>query len=143
MVVLGSATCPCRWRSRPVCAGACRWRKAHLVATPLDPLRSDASIFLEQRGAGGAQTDITLRGGSFAQTLVLLNGFRINDSQAAHHNLDLPVPLEAMDSIQVLHGAGSTLHGADALSGVQSIFSPPPHAEMLRCQLRLRQLRQQ
>ena len=55
-----------------------------MLATPLDPLRNDASIFLEQRGAGGAQTDITLRGGSFEQTLVLLNGFRINDSQTAH-----------------------------------------------------------
>ena len=103
-----------------------------LLATPLDPLRSDSSVFLEQRGAGGAQTDITLRGGSFAQTLVLLNGFRINDSQAAHHNLDLPVPLEAMDSIQVLHGAGSTLHGADALSGVVDFLTAAPHENLLQ-----------
>jgi len=102
------------------------------LATPLDPLRSDASIFLEQRGAGGAQTDVTLRGGSFAQTLVLLNGFRINDSQAAHHNLDLPVPLEAMDSIQVLHGAGSTLHGVDALSGAVDFLTAAPHANLLQ-----------
>src|SRR5579871_4523537 len=58
------------------------------VQTPLDLLRNDSSIFLEQRGAGGAQSDLVLRGGSFAQTLVLVNGFRINDSQSAHHNLD-------------------------------------------------------
>jgi outer membrane cobalamin receptor len=105
---------------------------APFIATPLDPLRGDSSIFLEQRGAGGAQTDITLRGGSFAQTLVLLNGFRINDSQAAHHNLDLPVPLEAMDSIQVLHGAGSTLHGADALSGAVDFLTAAPRSTMLQ-----------
>lgn len=101
-------------------------------ATPLDPLRDDASIFLEQRGAGGAQTDISLRGGSYAQTLVLLNGFRINDAQAAHHNLDLPVPLEAMDSIQVLHGAGSTLHGTDALSGVVDFLTVAPRHALLQ-----------
>jgi len=95
-------------------------------ATALDPLRNDASIYLEQRGAGGAQTDISLRGGSYAQTLVLLNGFRINDAQAAHHNLDLPLPLEAMDSIQVLHGAGSTLHGTDALGGVVDFLTVAP-----------------
>jgi outer membrane cobalamin receptor len=105
---------------------------AQFVSTPLDPLRSDSSIFLEQRGAGGAQTDLTLRGGSFEQTLVLLNGFRINDSQAAHHNLDLPVPLEAMDSIQVLHGAGSTLHGVDALSGAVDFLTAAPRGTSLQ-----------
>jgi outer membrane cobalamin receptor len=105
---------------------------APFISTPLDPLRSDSSIFLEQRGAGGAQTDITLRGGSFEQTLVLLNGFRINDSQTAHHNLDLPVPLEAMDSIQVLHGAGSTLHGVDALSGAVDFLTAAPRGNLLQ-----------
>jgi len=102
-----------------------------LLATPLDPLRNDASIFLEQRGAGGAQTDLTMRGGSFEQTLVLLNGFRINDSQTAHHNLDLPLPMEAMDSIQILHGAGSTLHGVDALSGVVDFLTAAPRVTSL------------
>jgi iron complex outermembrane receptor protein len=100
--------------------------------TPVALLRNDASIFLEQRGAGGAQSDLVMRGGSFAQTLVLLNGFRINDSQTAHHNLDLPIPLEAMDSIQVLHGAGSTLYGADALSGVVDFVTAAPAANSLR-----------
>jgi len=94
--------------------------------TPIDLLRQDSSTFIEQRGAGGAQSDIVLRGGSFAQTLVLLNGFRINDSQTAHHNLDLPVPLEAMDSVQILEGAGSTLHGVDALSGVVDFLTAAP-----------------
>ena len=71
--------------------------KSLTLATPLDLLREDSSISLEQRGAGGAQSDLVMRGGTFEQTLVLLNGFRINDSQSAHHNLDLPIPLEAMD----------------------------------------------
>jgi len=97
-----------------------------------DLLRQDSSVFLEQRGAGGGQADIVLRGGTFEQTLVLLNGFRINDSQTSHHNLDLPVPLEAMDSIEVLHGAGSTLHGMDALSGVVDFLTAAPTATTLR-----------
>jgi outer membrane cobalamin receptor len=102
------------------------------VQTSLDLLRNDSSAFIEQRGAGGAQSDIVLRGGSFAQTLVLLNGFRINDAQTAHHNLDLPIPLEAMDTIQILEGAGSTLHGADALSGVVDfITAAPSHSSVL------------
>lgn len=101
------------------------------LATPIERLRSDPSVFIEQRGAGGAQADIVMRGGSFEQTLILLNGFRIDDSQTAHHDLDLPIPLDAMDSIQILHGAGSTLHGADALSGAVDFLTAAPSASSL------------
>ncbi len=131
IVVLGSAdSVPLAESPRSVLVLPLREDRL-LLGTPLDPLRGDSSVFLEQRGAGGAQDDITIRGGSFEQTLVLLNGFRINDSQTAHHNLDLPVPLEAMDSIQVLRGAGSTLHGVDALSGVVDFVTAAPHANVL------------
>ena len=106
--------------------------QALTLATPVDLLRQDSSIFIEQRGAGGAQSDLVMRGGSFAQTLVLINGFRINDSQTTHHNLDLPIPLDAMDSIQILHGAGSTLYGADALSGVADFLTAAPSATSMR-----------
>ena len=103
-----------------------------LLASLQALLRQDSSVFLEERGAGGGQADIVLRGGTFEQALVLVNGFRVNDSQTAHHNLDLPIPLDAMDSIEVLHGAGSTLHGADALSGVVEFLTAAPSANSLR-----------
>jgi len=109
--------------------------KTLLLESPQDLLRQDSSVFLEERGAGGGQMDLILRGGTFEQALVLLNGFRINDSQTAHHNLDLPIPLDAMDSIEVLHGAGSTLHGADALSGVADFLTAAPSASSLRLRL--------
>ena len=102
------------------------------LESPQELLRQDSSVYLEERGAGGGQADLILRGGSFEQSLVLLNGFRINDSQTAHHNLDLPIPLDAMDSIEVLHGAGSTLHGADALSGVVDFLTAAPSASSFR-----------
>jgi iron complex outermembrane receptor protein len=126
MVVLGSAApVPLAESTRSVEVLPLEGKKL-AAETPLDFLRQDSSIFLEQRGAGGAQSDIVLRGGSFEQTLVLLNGFRINDSQASHHNLDLPVPMEGMNSIQVLEGAGSTLHGVDALGGVVDFLTAAP-----------------
>ncbi len=106
--------------------------KTLTLESPQELLRQDSSVFLEERGAGGGQVDLVLRGGTFEQALVLLNGFRIDDSQTAHHNLDLPVPLDAMGSIQVLHGAGSTLHGADALSGVVDFLTAAPSASSLR-----------
>jgi iron complex outermembrane receptor protein len=106
--------------------------KTLTLESPQELLRQDSSVFLEERGAGGGQADLVLRGGSFEQALVLLNGFRVDDSQTAHHNLDLPIPLDAMDSIQVLHGAGSTLHGEDALSGVVDFLTAAPAANSLR-----------
>jgi iron complex outermembrane receptor protein len=106
--------------------------KTLALESPQELLRQDSSVYLEERGAGGGQADLVLRGGTFEQALVLLNGFRINDSQTAHHNLDLPIPLDAMDSIEVLHGAGSTLHGADALSGVVDFLTKAPSAPSLR-----------
>ncbi len=132
MVVLGSAApVPLAESPRSVVVIPLEGKKL-AAETPLDILRQDSSVFIEQRGGGGAQSDLVLRGGSFEQTLVLLNGFRINDSQTAHHTLDLPVPLEAMDSIQVLQGAGSTLHGVDALSGVVDFLTAAPDHASLR-----------
>jgi len=126
MVVLGTATpVPLAESQRSVEILPVKGRSL-AAESPQDFLRQDSSVFLEERGAGGGQADRVLRGGSFEQTLVLLNGFRINDAQTSHHNLDLPVPLEAMDSIQVLEGAGSTLHGVDALSGVVDFLTAAP-----------------
>ncbi len=132
MVVLGSASpVPLAESPRSVVVLPLQGKKL-AAETPLDFLRQVSSVFIEQRGAGGAQSDIVLRGGGFEQTLVLLNGFRINDSQTSHHTLDLSVPLQAMDSIQVLQGAGSTLHGVDALSGVVDFLTAAPdHASLL------------
>ena len=132
MVVLGSAApVPLAESPRSVFVLPLQGKKL-AAETPLDFLRQDSSVFIEQRGGGGAQSDVVLRGGSFEQTLVLLNGFRINDSQTSHHTLDLPLPLNAMNSIQVLQGAGSTLHGVDALSGVVDFLTTAPdHASLL------------
>lgn len=96
-----------------------------------DYLQLDPSIDLRQRGTDGIQADLSIRGASFGQSLVLLNGMRINDAQSAHHNLDIPVPLEAVSSMEVLHGAGSTLYGSDAMGGaVNFITAPPPKTEL-------------
>jgi len=135
LVVLGSATpVPLAESPRPVEVLPVEPLKL-AAETALDVLRSDSAVFLEQRGAGGAQDDLILDGGSFEQALILLNGFRINDAQTSHHNLDLPVPMEAMSQVQVLEGAGSTLHGTDALSGVVDFLTAAPDHDSLRMRL--------
>ena len=59
-----------------------------------DVLRLDPSIDLEARAPDGVQNDLSIRGSGSSQTLVLLNGLRLDDAQSGHHNLDIPVPLD-------------------------------------------------
>lgn len=97
-----------------------------------DWLKLDPSVDLRQRAPGGIQTDVSLRGGTFGQTLILLDGLRLNDVQTGHHNMDLPVPLEAVSRIEILRGSGSTLYGSDAVGGVIQLVTTPPETSELR-----------
>ncbi len=81
----------------------------------------DSTLDLQQRAPGGFLADLSIRGATFGQTLVLLNGMRINDVQTGHFNLDLPIPLEMLTSVEVLKGSGSTLYGSDAIGGVVNV----------------------
>ena len=90
-----------------------------------DALRLDPSVDLQQR-APGTQADLSIRGSSFGQTLVLVDGIRINDAQSGHHNLDLPIPFESVERIEVLHGSGSTSYGADAVGGAVNFITARP-----------------
>ena len=65
----------------------------------------------------GTQADVAMRGGTFEQTLILVDGFRMNDLQTGHHNMDLPFPVDSFSDVEVLHGAGSALYGSDAVGG--------------------------
>jgi iron complex outermembrane receptor protein len=89
-------------------------------------LQLDPSLDLQQRGTNGVQGDLSIRGGSAGQTLVLVNGFRVNDAQTSHHNLDLPLPLDSLQRVEVMRGAGSTLYGADAVGGTVNFITAPP-----------------
>ncbi len=91
-----------------------------------DYLKLDSSVDLQERAADGVQADLSMRGGTFAQTLVLLNGMRLNSAQTAHSNMDIPVPMEAVTEMQVLRGSGSTQYGSDAVTGVVNLIVKPP-----------------
>lgn len=103
-----------------------------VLNTLSDALKLDPSITLNERAPNGVQTDVSIRGSSFGQVLVLLNGERLNDAQSGHHNMDIPVPLETVSRIEVMRGAGSSLYGSDAVAGVINIITEPPQTTELR-----------
>ncbi len=97
-----------------------------LTNNAVDLLRQDASLNLQSRAGGGVQADLSLRGTTFEQSLILLNGLRINDPETGHLNLDIPVPLDAITRIDILHGSGSTFYGSDAIGGAVNLLTEQP-----------------
>src|ERR1039458_2256144 len=65
----------------------------------VDLLRTDPTLTLQARAAEGVQADLAIRGTTFEQSLILVNGFRVNDPETGHLNLDIPVPLDAVTRI--------------------------------------------
>ena len=98
-------------------------------------LQKEANIHIQPRGIFGVQSDASIRGALFSQQLILLNGARINDSQTAHHNFDLPLSLDQIERIEVLKGAGSALYGPDAYGGVINIITRIPDQQSLSLKL--------
>ncbi|MBS1854167.1 MAG: TonB-dependent receptor [Acidobacteria bacterium] len=103
-----------------------------VLNTLADVLRLDPSLDLQERAPDGVQADLSIRGSTYGQTLILLNGQRLSDAQSGHHNMDIPVPLESIDRIEVMRGSGSAIYGSDAVAGVVNIITAPPDATELR-----------
>jgi iron complex outermembrane receptor protein len=85
-----------------------------------------AAVDVRQRGAEGVQADIGIRGGSFDQTIILLNGLNITDPQTGHHNLNIPVSLSQIERIEVLEGPAARVYGPSAFSGAVNIITRQP-----------------
>jgi outer membrane cobalamin receptor len=78
---------------------------------------------VEVQARSPAQSDLGIRGAGFEQVLVLVNGVRMSDPQTGHFDLDLAVPLDNVDRVEVLRGPASALYGADAVGGVVNIVT--------------------
>ncbi len=82
-----------------------------------------SGVDVRQRGPFGTQADVSIDGGSFEQTLILLNGVKISDVQTAHHSMNIPVPLAAIERIEVLKGPAARIYGINALTGAINIVT--------------------
>ncbi|WP_164126745.1 TonB-dependent receptor plug domain-containing protein [Sphingobacterium luzhongxinii] len=80
-------------------------------------------VDVRQRGPFGTQADISIDGGSFEQTLILLNGVKLSDVQTAHHSMNIPVSLDAVERIEVLKGPAARVYGINALTGAINIIT--------------------
>jgi vitamin B12 transporter len=96
-----------------------------------DVLAQEMGVDVDTRSP--AQADVSIRGSSPEQVVVLVDGVRMSDIQSAHYALDLAVPLSSVDRIEILRGNGAALYGPDAVGGVINIVtrqSAPPQLEL-------------
>lgn len=85
-----------------------------------------AGVDIRQRSPWGGQADISVNGGTFDETLVLLNGVKIIDPQTGHNMLNLPISPDAIERIEILKGAAASAYGINALNGVINIVTKQP-----------------
>jgi len=93
------------------------------VASLDDLLRLLPAIEMQSRGSFGTQADITLRGSTFNQVLVLLDGMRLNDPLTGHFAGYLPITPAEIEQIEVVRGPGAALYGPDAVGGFVNIVT--------------------
>ncbi|MGI6048051.1 MAG: TonB-dependent receptor [Petrimonas sp.] len=88
-----------------------------------DLLTHFSGVDVLQRGPHGVQADITLRGGSFDQTAILLNGINLTNPQTGHYSLDIPINLSDIERIEIVQGPSSLVYGAGAFAGGINIIT--------------------
>ena len=96
----------------------------HGFRTVLEVLRSVPGIDVVRSGSDGSVTSVFLRGANSTQTLVLIDGARVNSPFFSGYDFSA-LTTENIERIEVVRGPFSALYGSDALGGVIQIFTRP------------------
>lgn len=106
--------------------------KSMPIQTVTDILKLSSNLDVRRRGASGSQADIGIRGGTFDQTLILINGIKMNDPQTGHHNLNLPIDPSSISKVEILGGGASRVFGPNAFSGAINFITQSENANNAR-----------
>lgn len=82
-----------------------------------------SSVDIQARGTHGVQADVSLRGGNFDQTAILLDGINLSNPQTGHYSMDIPVNLSDIERIEIIKGPSAIIYGASAFSGGINIIT--------------------
>ena len=88
-----------------------------------DLLQQVAGVDIRRRGLNGMQSDVYIRGGSFDQTLLLIDGIKVEDVQTGHHTMNMALPLEVIERIEIIKGPAARVFGQNAFTGAINIVT--------------------
>jgi len=86
-------------------------------------LQQVAGIDIRRRGVSGMQADLYIRGGTFDQTLLLIDGFKVEDPQTGHHTMNMAIPIDVIERIEIIKGAAARIYGQNAFTGAINIVT--------------------
>ena len=105
-----------------------------------DLLQEITGIDVRRRGVGGVQGDLYIRGGGFDQTLLLVDGMKMDDAQTGHHTLNMIVPLYLIERIEVIKGPAARIFGQNAFNGAINIVTKNVKGEKKQIDLSLKEI---
>ena len=96
-----------------------------------DALATTPGLTVVRNGGVGQTTTVHIRGAETEQTVVVLDGVRLNDPSSPGGGYDFSNLFAGdIDRIEVLRGPASTLWGADAIGGVIVMTTAAPKAAL-------------
>ena len=105
-----------------------------------DLLQEITGIDVRRRGVGGVQGDLYIRGGGFDQTLLLVDGMKMDDAQTGHHTLNMILPLYLIERIEVIKGPAARIFGQNAFNGAINIVTKEIKGEKKQIDLSLKEI---
>ncbi|MDA9362401.1 TonB-dependent receptor [Flavobacteriaceae bacterium] len=110
------------------------------VTNVSDLLQEITGIDVRRRGVGGVQGDLYIRGGGFDQTLLLVDGMKMDDVQTGHHTLNMILPLYLIERIEIIKGPAARIFGQNAFNGAINIVTKEFEGEKRTVNLNLNEL---
>lgn len=105
------------------------------VRTVSDLVALLPAVDMRQRGVGDVQADLSMRGGTFDQMILMLNGINITDAQTGHHNMDVPIDVSMVERVELLSPSQLMSRGVVAYCGAVNIVVCEEYRDQLMAEV--------